>query len=229
MVPAANSLHSVACDGSGQLGRDAPLGLRSMTELAVRSALRDHLLAAASAGTEAVDELWVPRSNERADVAIINSHLAGFEIKTERDTLQRLPRQAEAYGRIFDRCTAVVAARHARAAVEAIPAWWGIVEVSANGHVTFTERRKARANPAIDPDILVRLLWREEVATALAGLHVDAPPRASRSALWTALLDATDLAKLRAIVRRALLARRTTPSKRRSPFTQATDAAGSGR
>lgn len=191
-----------------------------MTERAVRLALRDHLLSQASGGTQAVDEFWVPRSNERADIALINSHLTGFEIKTERDTLTRLPRQSDAYGRIFDRCTAVVAPKHAAAAIAMLPPWWGIVEVSVNGHVAFSQRRRAEPNPAIDAYILVRLLWRAEAAAALAKLDVELPPRATRSTMWTALLDATDLTKLRTIVRRALLARRAGTYGRPSRFTQ---------
>lgn len=224
-----HSLDSPLCDRSGPLGRDQSGGPPSMTELAVRTALRDHLLSSGAAGSEAVDEFWVPRSNERADIALINSHLAGFEIKTERDTLSRLPRQAEAYGRIFDRCTAVVASRHTGVATEMLPPWWGIVEVSVNGHVGFTQQRTARANPGIDREILVRLLWREEVAAALGTLRIETLPRASRSAMWAALLDATDLANLGDIVRRALLARRTVTPRRPSRFTRPGDGAPAGR
>jgi hypothetical protein len=83
-----------------------------VSEKIVRGALRLHALARTPGARGALDEVWVPRSNERADVAIIGTRMDGFEIKTERDTLHRLPRQVEAYGRLFDRCTAVVDQRH---------------------------------------------------------------------------------------------------------------------
>src|SRR5207244_95753 len=100
---------------------------------------------------------------------------AAFEIKSEHDTLRRLPRQADAYGRVFDRCTAVLAERHRDGAVALLPEWWGITTVSVNGHVAFDDARKARPNPRIDPEVLVRLLWREEVGAALSGLGQQPP------------------------------------------------------
>jgi hypothetical protein len=94
-----------------------------MTEAAVRHSLREQMLARAPSTAEAIYEFWVPRSHERADVAVIGGTIDGFEIKTERDTLKRLPRQAEAYTRIFDRCHAVLAHRHVDKAMEMLPAW----------------------------------------------------------------------------------------------------------
>jgi peptidoglycan hydrolase-like protein with peptidoglycan-binding domain len=70
------------------------------------------LTLAAPASAEAVFEFWVPQSNGRADVAVIGTTMDGFEIKTERDSLRRLPRQADAYSRVFDHCHAVLAHRH---------------------------------------------------------------------------------------------------------------------
>ena len=55
--------------------------------------------------------------------------MSAFEIKTERDTLRRLPRQATAYARLFDQCTVVVAERHVAAAMEMLPMWWGVIAV----------------------------------------------------------------------------------------------------
>jgi hypothetical protein len=196
-----------------------------MAEAAVRSALRDHLLAGNS-GAEALDEFWIPRSHERADVAVIGRMMAAYEIKTDRDTLRRLPRQADAYGRIFDRCTAVVAAKHAAAATEMLPEWWGVTEVSVNGSVSFHEKRAARPNPGVDPEILIRLLWRAEVVDALARLGVHTEARATRSSLWLELLRVADLTKLRAIVRRALVHRMAAVDVRVSRFMRPSDACG---
>src|SRR3954451_13577948 len=104
----------------------------AVLETVVRDALRAHVLTTIAGAQGAVDEFWVPRSNERADIAVIGTHIDGFEIKTERDTLRRLPRQAGAYARLFDRCTAVVADRHRDAAEQLLPKWWGLTAVSVN-------------------------------------------------------------------------------------------------
>jgi hypothetical protein len=176
-------------------------------EAMVRTALRAHLLAEIEGAGHALDEFWVPRSNERADIAVIGRSMDGFEIKTERDTLKRLPRQAGAYGRLFDRCTAVVAERHSDEAAQILPDWWGITTVSVNGSVTFAVVRPSRPNPSIDPQTLVRLLWRDEAMAALVQLGHEPEKRASRGSLWNDLLQSTTVAQLRRVVRRALLSR----------------------
>lgn len=197
-------------------------------EATVRHALRRHLLAGGTQPTETIDEFWVPRSHERADMAVIGRLLTGFEIKTERDTLRRLPRQIGAYGRVFDRCTVVVAAKHSDAAIDMLPEWWGIVQVSVNGSVTFAEMRKARPNRAVDPETLVRLLWRDEVAQALTELGAQPAPRATRSVLWRELLHLADLHQLRAVVRHALARRAGTGPATVSRFRQPLPAVGVG-
>jgi hypothetical protein len=173
-------------------------------EASVRVALREHLLAPRKRVPTAVDEFWVPQSNERADLALIGGDLSGYEIKTERDTLRRLPRQAAAYGRVFDRCTVVIGPRHTSGAIGLLPDWWGIVEVSVNGHVSFDQIRMARQNADVDPETLVRLLWRSEVQAALARLNVEVAPSATRGTMWRLLLERADVRELRMIVRRAL-------------------------
>ena len=183
-------------------------------EAAVREALRARVLAEASEVQQAVPEFWVPRSHERADLAVIGQSMDAFEIKTEHDTLRRLPRQALAYARVFDRCTAVVAEKHREPALEMLPRWWGVTTVRTNGSVVFNELRRRDFNPEVDPDTLVRLLWRDEAVTALAGLGREPDTRASRGSLWNELLR-LPVAELKNIVRRAILHR--DPSRARIP------------
>jgi hypothetical protein len=178
-----------------------------VSEAIVRGALRTHLMSSVPGAKDTLDELWVPRSNERADIAVIGRWMDGFEIKTERDTLKRLPRQLVAYGRLFDRCTAVVAERHRPRAEDILPDWWGITTVHINGAVTFTAIRHARSNPAVDPETLVRLLWRDEVMHALVVLGHEPDRKASRGSLWTELLRSASVEQLRSAVRNALLHR----------------------
>src|SRR4029077_13805561 len=60
------------------------------------------------------------------DVAVVNGALDGFELKSDRDRLDRLARQSEIYGAVFDRMTLVVGPRHERQAARMIPDWWGL-------------------------------------------------------------------------------------------------------
>jgi hypothetical protein len=183
------------------------------TEAAVRDTLRQQVKARLGlAGT--FDEFWVPRTNERADLAAIGSHFWGFEIKTSHDTLNRLPRQVEAYNRLFDRCAIVVAERHLDAALAMVPRWWGAAVVLDDRlALAFRVVRWPRPNLGVDPETLVRLLWREEVRSVLRTLDATPDPRASRVAMWRDLLSICDLDVLKAAVRDALLAR--DPSSRR--------------
>jgi hypothetical protein len=179
-----------------------------VTEALVRESLYQEVRGHLPGPTEAVHELWVPRSNERADLAVIGSSFLGFEIKTDRDTLKRLPRQVEAYNRIFDRCTVVLAERHLDAALAIVPDWWGVA-VILNDQVSphFDLVRKARPNGAVDPEILVRLLWREEVRSILSTLGAEPDPRTSRISMWQQLLSLVELDGLKEAVRGALLRR----------------------
>jgi hypothetical protein len=198
-------------------------------EVVVRDALRARVLSEIAGAQDTVDEFWVPSSNERADIAVIGQSLDGFEIKTERDTLSRLPRQAAAYGRLFDRCTAVIAEKHSEQATEILPDWWGITTVYVNASVGFTVIRHPRRNVSVDPQTLVRLLWRDEAVTALRRLGQEPEAGAPRSSLWEDLLQSTTLTQLKLVVRSALLNRdpaRARIATRR--FTLQLAAAGAG-
>ncbi len=163
------------------------------------------MLAGAPPSAEAVFEFWVPLSNERADVVVIGRTMDAFEIKTERDTLKRLPRQADAYARVFDRCHAVVAHRHVDKALEILPPWWGVWIIGDKR--SFVTLRDAEPNGRVDPETLVRLLWRDEAYAALCGLGTFPDPRAGRFRLWEMLLALLDVDSLRRVVRQTLLGR----------------------
>lgn len=191
------------------------MGAIVATESVVRDAYRSHLLATTKGVSGTVDEFWVPGSQERADLVVVGERMDGFEIKTDRDTLRRLPRQASAYGRVFDRCTAVVAHRHLEHATEILPDWWGIATVAVNGSVRFAQVRAAQENPQVDAETVVRLLWRDEAMAAVLDLGRTPSSGTSRGSLWRELLQALPVPQLCDVVRRALIAR--DPAKARIP------------
>lgn len=176
------------------------------TEPEVRAALRS-ALHASLAHDQLVDEFWVPQSNERVDIVAIGSILRAFEIKTERDTLKRLPRQAGAYGRLFDQCIVVAASRHVAEAMAVVPPWWGVWKIVRDASVNFEELRQPGRNPHLDCETLVRLLWRDEVCAALIDLGATPPSTAGRSSMWASLLRLLDEGDIRRTVIQALLSR----------------------
>src|SRR5687768_3916541 len=132
----------------------------------VRTAVRKWLaeLHADDEDTRVVEEMGIWAGTVRIDVAVINGELQGYELKSERDTLVRLPRQAEFYNAVFDRVTIVLADRHAAKALPIIPEWWGVkcATVDESAGVELRPLREAVRNPAVDPLQLARLLWRDE-------------------------------------------------------------------
>lgn len=182
-------------------------------DIDVRTAAKSQLLrhARGCSHTLVIDELGLEHGASRVDIAVINGHIRGLEIKAEADKLDRLPRQVEAYGKVVDRATLIADQRHLPCALDLIPAWWGVVSVTrcANGAVTFRRLRPERANPAIDRLTLARLLWRREVIDLLVGLGREekALVRQRRTELYRDLIEALPLTRLRFIVRETLKAR----------------------
>ncbi len=112
-------------------------------------------------------ELVVPVTSERADVAAIGHATWLFEIKSGRDSLRRLRRQADAFARVADYCVLVAASRHIAGAEVALPPWWGMIEVLDGLTVTLQWRRPPASNPGTDRRTLLLMLRRDEVEAAL--------------------------------------------------------------
>jgi hypothetical protein len=187
-------------------------------EATIRTTLRPlavQIASGADDGIGVVDEFWVPATNARADMAVISSELYGYEIKSAADTLRRLPRQIDAFGRIFDRCFAVVAERHLERAFDLIPDWWGVIAVEDAGDLPrLVPRRDGAPNPCVDLSLVVRLLWRDEVADALRAHGTEPNLRAGRAGMWKQLLACADASSIAAAVRSALRARTGWESQR---------------
>lgn len=141
-----------------------------MRDSDVRAAVRSRLSAihAEDPNTSIVEEMGVWSGTVRIDIAVINGELAGYELKSDQDTLQRLPYQANLYSRVFDRVTLVVGSKHTAKAQDVIPDWWGILEATnKTGSVNLKQRRRGRTNPNIEPYLVAQLLWKQEAIAAL--------------------------------------------------------------
>jgi hypothetical protein len=80
-----------------------------------------------------LDEFPLYGGDVRADLVAMNGSIHGYEIKSARDTLDRLPRQVDAYGAVFDRASIVVSDRHLNPARAIVPDWWEILLVQCVG------------------------------------------------------------------------------------------------
>jgi hypothetical protein len=157
-----------------------------------------------------IDELGIDHGAIRLDIALVNSIFQGFELKSDNDSLIRLPNQMRAYNAVLDRVTLVVGYRHAYEALKIIPEWWGVklVEIGPFGGVHFSQARMPRNNPKPDPLAIARLLWRDEAIELLSDLGAaQGVLSKSRSYIYGRIVEVTDLDTIRARVRRQLMCR----------------------
>lgn len=158
-----------------------------------------------------VNELGLKHGKCRADIAVINTHLIGYEIKSDEDSLRRLDKQIETYNNVFDRATVIVGTKHAKAVSLRVPDWWGIIVThkGSRGGVSFETIRQSCVNRGIDLFSVAQLLWSNEVISILLDLGV--PQRAlhkKRSFLYEHLIDLLSPTELRYRVRDCLKNRR---------------------
>lgn len=184
-----------------------------MKDSDVRAATRS-LLVAEHAGelqdTLFVEELGLCEGTVRVDIAVVNGSLSGYELKSAKDTLARLPAQVATYSAVLDHAVLVVAENHLGHAVSALPRWWGVKVARMVGNVVeLDDVREARMNPAVDPFALVKLLWKDEAVALLAARGEARGVRsAPRGVAWSRLATTVELDELRSEVRAALKARR---------------------
>lgn len=174
----------------------------------LREAVHRRLLSHAwrSADTLVVDELGVLHGAARVDIAVINGHIRGLELKAEADTLSRLPRQIDAYGKVVDRASIITTERHVGGALKLLPPWWGVVTANTTTFgVQFRRLRSERANPDVDISALLALLWRSEALELLSKLSKDnLSQRLSRKELYAELSTLLSKRALSELVRSTL-------------------------
>jgi hypothetical protein len=193
-----------------------------MRDIDIRQALLEKMgrLHNGDSDTLIVEELGLCQGAARVDVAVVNGSMHGYEIKSECDTLFRLPGQANIYNRTLDFVTIVTAPSHANAIRKIVPHWWGIWSaIQKDNERMLNKVRASRKNPSIDPFALAQLLWREEALQSLIDLGLGTGLRSkSREILWSRLAVELTVRELGDIVRQHLKRRGSTW---RSPSLQA--------
>jgi hypothetical protein len=179
-----------------------------MRDIDIRRVLRTEMqrLHAGETDIRFVEELGMCQGIARVDLAVVNGSVHGYEIKSERDTLTRLPSQSEIYSQALEFVT-IVAAPHHLVQIEAmVPPWWGVWSATQDGtEVRLNVRREALKNPSLTPLALVQFLWRDEVLEILAehDLAVGMSSK-SRHHLWQRLATSFTVEELGDFVRARL-------------------------
>lgn len=181
-------------------------------DIEIRKALKRNLVAAfrTDPDTLILEELGLRHGATRVDVAVVNGCLHGFEVKSDRDTLKRLPRQVRMYSEILDYVTLLVGQRHAGKAESAVPQWWGIqvAEHGRDGEVQLLDVRRPLENPSRDKLAIAKLLWRDEALAFLEDMGAAEGVRSKpRRVVYERLAEIIPLDALRARVRHQLKSR----------------------
>lgn len=184
-----------------------------MRDSDVRKAIINSL-SVAHAGdknTRIVEEMNIWSGSVRIDIAVINGELSGWEIKSDKDDLSRLPIQAEIYSRVFDKVSLVCGKRHVKKAVPIVPSWWSIVSATMDRDNAVLEvERQGEQNPCQEPMLIAELLWKDE---ALAILERHDTARGYRNKrvriIYEHLCERLTLSILKDEVRAALKARQS--------------------
>ncbi len=185
----------------------------SLDQAVIRQALVTYLMSQHPRGERSlIAELPLRAGASRADLVLLGDELHAFEIKSDRDSLDRLQTQIHAYSRVFDEVTIVTGSVHLARASKSVPEWWGVMLGfrSYSGNVNFACVKHSRKNPSPDNYALAQILRIDEVDFLMSQhfSHV-APRSSSRKAACQALADLTDHDLLRSIVATSLRRRRS--------------------
>jgi len=180
----------------------------------IRSALREKLenYCELDAPIKIIDELGVLHGEARIDLAVIyQGTIHGFEVKSDVDSLSRLPEQMKIYNSVFSKITLVVGKKHIFEAIKIIPEWWGISMAkiaNADKTVLLYEIRKADLNPAQDSVSVARLLWKDEAISMLEDIDEASGVRSkTRALIYKKIAEVFDRTTLNTKVNEYLCAR----------------------
>jgi hypothetical protein len=165
----------------------------------------------ANSQTLIINELGLNHGKNRADIAVINGRLTGYEIKSDADSLRRLDEQISSYNEIFDRIYLISTKRHLFEVIEKLPDWWGIIIASEGklGAINFILYRKTKKNPNVDNHAVARLLWRPEAQDILNNQGAQGNQiRLNRELLYNNIISIMNPTILRRTVRNYLRKRK---------------------
>lgn len=184
-----------------------------MKDRDIRAVLKTELLRryAKNGNTLVLDELGIRNGSARIDLVVVNHQLHGYEIKSDSDSLRRLPEQIRIFSGVMDRITLVVGYRHAYDALRMVPEWWGVRlarEDDRSGKVVLTSARFPRNNPEVELNAVAALLWRGEALSILEGMGAAKGVRSKpRTDIYRRLVEVSQPEYLCARVRQQLRSR----------------------
>ncbi|WP_460107606.1 sce7726 family protein [Pseudomonas sp. H1_F01] len=134
-----------------------------------------------------VSELTVDNWTHRTDIVLANGRLWGFELKSEKDSLSRLPAQIKSFSRHFEKFVLVVSKKFEKRVLELIKDANGVGLWVASNNGEITEKIRPRAK-LISPEASISLITATELRRLLTANGIKHQKTSHRS-------DLVDLAK----------------------------------
>jgi hypothetical protein len=145
-----------------------------------------------SKGTIIIEELDLCLGEARIDLAVINGIAKGIEIKSDKDSLDRLKHQILVYNKVFDVMEIVIGESHRESVLNMVPDWWGVsvVVLKNSNQLVYNKIRGSKVNKAKDPLSVIQLLWKNEALWLLEQKNLASRYKnKSRDEIWTQLLN----------------------------------------
>ncbi len=114
----------------------------------------------------------------RADVVAIKNGVHGFEIKSDLDTLRRLPSQIASYSKVFNTVSIICDERHLEKVKAQTPGWFGLILFKGG---VLIDVREAKENPIVTVPYILKSLTKREIMNYVGQIGLNLPPAASRS------------------------------------------------
>lgn len=168
---------------------------KKLSEAAIRAALIRDLRPLP--GLVVAEEVRLEGGAARIDVATFGHELAGYEIKSDFDSFDRMSNQIHAYNRVFSEIHLVCGCRHLPSAEAILPRWWGIHVASlCDGQVELTPARVASSHDRQDPYSVASLLSKEDALDLLRRHQGAVRAKPCFRELWLAIAAAVPLADI---------------------------------
>jgi hypothetical protein len=155
-----------------------------------------------------VSEMGLSNGKSIVDLAILNGHIHGFEIKSDADSLYRLKTQLDIYKDYFTYVTVVCTKKHLKLLRSSYPKWVGITLAYDNeGTIMFKQLRKPKINTSTSNQQIVRLLWKKELEVALNAKEPRKWERQTKRTLQKCFLDFFEYKRVLEILKSAISSR----------------------
>lgn len=145
------------------------MGTKVSAEAKLKAAVVDRLISSGIVDDNAVlvSELTIDNWAHRTDIVLANGRLWGFELKSERDSLSRLPSQLEAFSKHFEKLVIVVAEKFEKQAEKLVLKFSGVGLWVACDKGNLTEKIRPRAK-TMRPEAYISLMTVPELRKLLS-------------------------------------------------------------